>query len=222
MKNTLAENMLRFGVKNLKETEIEKLKEQAAVEPKEHNEAESFESKFARGEIKIGVSKPQPGFHTAEPIPSMAVWYREPVVLWDGQYGLVYAKINRTKWDDTIPDDPESPAYKKWFAGVEAKLNASAPALVGIKLVGNDVRYAPEIKPKPTEYSVLAFCAQNMSPNSFDRGQGKAFVDLTKGGITPNLQNYTKRQLDSDIKANKFGPNAAKKINGLITGFKLV
>ena len=76
MKNKLAENMLRFGVKNLSESEIKKIAEQAAQVQKEFNEAESFENAFNRGEIKIGVSKPQDGFHTNEPQPGMAIFYR--------------------------------------------------------------------------------------------------------------------------------------------------
>jgi hypothetical protein len=224
MKNTLAENMLRFGVKNLSESEIKKIAEQAAQVQKEFNEAESFENAFNRGEIKIGVSKPQDGFHTKEPQPGMAIFYREPVVLWDGSLGLIYSKITRTKWDDTIPDDPETPAYKKWYADVEAKLNASTPSISVIKLVGNNVQFDPQIKVKPVEYSVLTFCAQNMDPKSFQNGQGKSFVELTQGGIKPNVtpETYNKKRLIDEINAGKFGPNAKNKAKALETGFKIV
>lgn len=224
MKNTLAENMLRFGVKNLKETEIEKLKEQAASVATEFNEAEPFIQAAQRGEIKIGVSQPENGFHTTDGPGGYATFFREPIVLWDGQVGLVYAKRHHTMISDKIPD-PNTPEGKKWAAEHEAKINASAPVITEVVLVGDRVqsrvkKQGEEIK--PFEYAILKFCAAMMKPAGFQNGAGKAFVELTRGGIKPNLQNYTKASLINDINAGKFGSNAKGKVEALVSGFKLV
>ena len=223
MKNTLAENMLRFGVKNLQETEIEKLKEQAAVATKEFNEAEPFIQAAQRGEIKIGVSRPENGFNTTDG-PGYATFFRDPIVLWDGQVGLVYAKRHHTMISDKIPD-PNTPAGKKWHSEHETKINASAPIITEVVLVGDRVQSRvknPGEEIKPFEYTILKFCAAMMKPAGFQNGAGKAFVELTNGGIKPNLQNYTKASLINDINAGKFGPNAKGKVEALVSGFKLV
>lgn len=223
MKNTLAENMLRFGVKNLQETEIEKLKEQAiqAQSKKEYSEVASFDRMIERGEIKIGATMPG-GFNVVES-KSHNVFFREPVLLWDGQIGLVYAKRWRTQYSDAIPD-PNTPAGKKWAADFEAKINSSAPVITVIKMVGNEVRPYLTEEVKPFEYTVMKFCAMNMAPKGFENGAGDSFVALTRGGIKPNVtpETYNKSRLINDINAGIFGPNAKGKVEALASGFKIV
>lgn len=218
MKNTLAENMLRFGVKNLQETEIEKLKEQAVAEPKEYNEAALFDNMIARGEIKIGTTVPEYGFHVSES-DSHAVFFREPVVIWDGQHGLVYAKRWRTQYSDAIPD-ANTPAGKKWQADFEAKINASAEVITPIKLIGNVVRPDLITKIPLFGYPVFAYCAARMTPEAILGGN--AFLQNSPG-IKNNLNNYSVARLDQDIKAGKFGEPAkiAPKKSALVKGFNL-
>jgi hypothetical protein len=63
-----------------------------------------------------------------------------------------------------------------------------------------------------------------MKPESFQNGQGKNFVELTRGGIKINVtpETYNKKRLIDDINAGKFGPNAKNKVDALQTGFKIV
>jgi hypothetical protein len=219
MKNTLAENMLRFGVKNLSESEIKKIAEQAAQAQKEFNEAALFDDLVTRGEIRIGTTNLADGFHVNEADKVHALFFREPVVIWDGQYGLVYAKTFRTQFNDAIPD-PNTPAGKKWNADFEAKINASQPVITAIKKVGNVVVPDYQTKVELFGYRVLTYCASRMTPEGILGGN--VFLQYSPG-IKNNLNTYSVARLDQDIKAGKFGEpvKIAPKKSSIVKGFNL-